>query len=58
MAFSQTFLRISTERTSGEEMIQNKVANCFYLKVPLLVNLTDLHGGESKICATILVITF
>ena len=36
-------------RTSGEEKIHSKVANCFYLKVPGLVNPTNQHFKKSKI---------
>ena len=36
-------------RTSGEEKIHSKVANCFYLKVPGLVNPTNQHFKKSEI---------
>ena len=36
-------------RTSGDENIHGKEANCFYLTVPKLDNLKNKHGEKSEI---------
>ena len=36
-------------RTGGEEKMHSKVASCFHLKVPKLVNLTNRRGRKSEI---------
>ena len=42
--FQLKFLKLFTVRTGGEEKIHSKVADCFYLKVLILVNLSNWSG--------------
>ena len=47
--FSQLFLRLLIVRTGAEEKIYSKVIDCFYLKVPKLVNLTNQRNETFEI---------
>ena len=47
-----TFWRLEIVRTGEEKKIHGKVANCFYLKVPKSLNLTNQCGGEFETVAS------